>query len=169
MVHVKLCNNWAYSPEPFPAYRIWLYYGSNKNQQKTLPCKVSPDEKGVLPRNLFRVIKTEKGTIMVVSGSDTTNRCLLMVGCSEGFRGGVSIASCDGEILSQCYASSATEGYMSVAVILNVGQKIVFHRTGRGIDQYIEYTFNGTNVKEAGYTNQEYAQAADTSDDYVSL
>lgn len=160
MKHVKICSHWGYKTEPFSAFSIELYFGRNKNQRKTIPCKVTPDEKGILPEGEFTIIKTrEKGTIMIVPGKDVTNRCLLMVGCSEGFRGSVSITKCDGEILSECYAGAACEGYISATVILKKDEQIVFHSTGRRTNNYVEYTFNGSDVIQKVYSAEEYTQA----------
>lgn len=113
----------------------------------------------LLPEGKFRVIKTrEKGTIMVVPGEDNTNRCLLFVGCEGGFRGGVSIveSGTTGVILKEASAGNRCESTLEVIALLEVGQSVVFHTSGRRTDEVYTYTWNGTEVVKTHFSAEEW-------------
>jgi len=118
--------------------------------------------KATLPTLLegrFRVIKTkEKGTIMVVPGEDNTNRCLLFIGCSGGFRGGVSIVSegTTGSLIKQCSAGNACESSITAIVLLEVGQSIAFHSSGRRTNEVYLHTWDGTKVEAKHFSKSEW-------------
>ena len=112
-----------------------------------------------LPEGKFRVIKTkEKGTILVVPGSDDTNRCLLFVGCAGGFRGGVGVISngTTGTILKECSAGNACESSTEVIVLLEVGQSVGFHTSGRRTNEVYLYTWNGAEVEKKHFSKSEW-------------
>ena len=120
------------------------------------------DLKAGLPTLLegrFRVIKTkEKGTILLVPGSDDTNRCLLFVGCAGGFRGGVSTIKdgTTGTILKECSAGNNCESSVEVIVILEVGQSVAFHTSGRRTNEVYLYTWNGAEVEKKHFSKSEW-------------
>jgi len=113
----------------------------------------------ILPESKFRVIKTrEKGTILVVSGDDTSNRCLLFVGCAGGFRGGVSILAdgTTGNLLKECSAGNNCESSTEAVILLDVGQSIAFHSQGRRTDEVYVYTWDGDEVLQRHYSKSEW-------------
>jgi hypothetical protein len=113
----------------------------------------------ILPEGKFRVIKTkEKGTILVVPGSDDTNRCLLFVGCAGGFRGGVSVVheGTTGSLLKECSAGNNLESSVEVIALLDIGQSVAFHTSGRRTNEVYVYTWNGTSVEKKHYSAEEW-------------
>jgi hypothetical protein len=113
----------------------------------------------ILPENEFRVIKTrEKGTILVVSGKDDTNRCLLFVGCAGGFRGGVSLVPEDttGTILKECSAGNNCESSITVIALLEAGQTVAFHTSGRRTNEVYTHTWTGKEVEAKHFTAEEW-------------
>jgi hypothetical protein len=112
----------------------------------------------------FKVIKTrEKGTIMIVPGVDTTDRCLLMVGCSGGFRGYASLVddATDAQILKKCQASSACDSRIAIIAMLDREQSVVFHSTGRRNNNLVQYTWNGNEIEKKIYTASEWKAKKD--------
>ena len=112
-----------------------------------------------LPEGKFRIIKTkEKGTILIVPGSDDTNRCLLFIGCKGGFRGGESIVQegTTGQLLKQCSAGNNCESSTEAIVLLEVGQSIAFHTFGRRTDEVYLYTWNGTEMENKHFSIDEW-------------
>lgn len=112
-----------------------------------------------LPENQFQVIKTkEKGTLMIVSGEDTTNRCLLMVGCSGGFRGGESVleSGTTASILKNCSAGNNCESRTEVVALLEVGQSVAFHTYGRRTDDVHLYTWDGVEIACKDFSKEEW-------------
>jgi len=113
-----------------------------------------------LPDNQFRVIRTRDGTIMIVDGEDTTNRCLLFVHCRGGFRGGVDLLKDEGgttaTLLAVCAASNACESTMAVAALLDVGQQVVFRSYGRRTDEVRAYKWDGISLTETVYPYKEW-------------
>ncbi|MDO8469704.1 MAG: hypothetical protein Q7S84_01640 [bacterium] len=125
-----------------------------------------------LPEGKFLVIKTkEKGTILVVPGEDKTNKCLLFAGCAGGFRGGVGIveSGTTGTILKQCSAGNNCESSIEVIAVLEVGQSVAFHTSGRRTNEVYVHTWNGTVVETKHYSTEEWntrnAVAAPSLDD----
>lgn len=121
--------------------------------------KLESNQFKLLPEGQFRIIKTkEKGTILVVPGSDNTNRCLLFVGCAGGFRGGVGLIKegTTGTVLKECSASNACESSIEVIALLEVGQSITFHTSGRRTDEVYQYTWDGTQVVKKHYSAEEW-------------
>ncbi len=115
----------------------------------------------ILPENSFRVIKTrEKGTLMVVSGEDTTNRALMFIGCAGGFRGGVSLVAegTTGQVLKTCHAGNNCESAIEVIALLEVGQSVAFHSSGRRTDEVHVFTWDGTQVNQQHYSAAEWAE-----------
>lgn len=112
-----------------------------------------------LPEGKFKVIKTkEKGTILVIPGEDRTNRCLLFVGCSSGFRGGETVLQngTTANILKTCSDGNAFESRTEVIALMEVGQAVAFHTYGRRTNEVYVYTWDGTEIKEAHYSKSEW-------------
>ena len=112
-----------------------------------------------LPEGEFRVIKTkEKGTILVVPGEDKTNRCLLFVGCTGGFRGGVGVVKdgTTGSLLKECSAGNNCESRAEVIALLESGQSVAFHTSGRRTDEVYLYTWSGSEVEKQHFSYEEW-------------
>lgn len=171
MKHFILDNSFKYSEEPFPAFRSELVYGRNKRDFEFLPTKVQPDEEGILPEGEFRLIETkEKKTLLVVPGADTTNRALVFVGESEGFRGSCGIHDdTTAKVLKRCHAGNATGGRIEVVALLEVGQKLIFYSTGRRNNDVTIHEFDGHEIKSTTYTKSEYQAFKDELEDYEIL
>lgn len=155
-----MSSEWKWSTDPFSAFRVKLVYGRNKHDRKFLPVAqgIVPEEE-ILPEGKFRVIKTKaKGTILIVPGKDDTSRCLLFIGCAGGFRGGVGVVyeATTGKILKECSAGNACESSVEVIVLLDVGQSICFHSTGRGVNSFQLHTWNGSKIKTSRYSKEEW-------------
>lgn len=154
-----------------------LYIGTDKAAAEAAKAKFDAEQKAknpeiswaptadlkagppTLPEGKFRVIKTkEKGTILVVPGSDDTNRCLLFVGCAGGFRGGVSVVQegTTGSLLKECSAGNNCESSVEVIALLDVGQSVAFHTSGRRTNEVYVYTWNGTSVEKKHYSAEEW-------------
>ena len=150
-----------------------LYSGADKAAAEAAKAKYETEKKAAggygyaelkatpptLPENQFRVIKTkEKGTILVVPGSDDTNRCLIFVGCAGGFRGGVGLVSEDttGSIIKECSAGNNCESSIEVIALLEVGQSVAFHTSGRRTNEVYQYTWDGTQVVKKHYSAEEW-------------
>ena len=133
-----------------------VYDEQNKGSWKTANLQATQP---TLPEGKFKVIKTkEKGTILVIPGEDKTNRCLLFVGCSGGFRGGESVLQ-DGTtatILKTCSAGNNCESRTEVIVLMEVGQTVAFYTYGRRTNEVYLYTWDGTEVKETHYSKSEW-------------
>jgi hypothetical protein len=171
MKHFRLDGSFEYSEEPFPAFRSRLVYGRNKRDFEFLPTKVQPDEEGILPEGQFRLIETrEKKTLLVVPGTDTTNRALVFVGASEGFRGSCGLRDdTTAKILKKCYAGNATSGRVEVIALMEVGQRLIFYSTGRRNNDVIVHEFNGQEIESTTYTKDEYQVLEDEPEDYEIL
>jgi hypothetical protein len=171
MKHIMMSSAWEFGTDPFPAYRANLVYGRNKRDREFLPVKdvipmtqytVTADLKAglpTLPDGKFRVIKTkEKGTLLVVPGSDDTNRCLLFVGCAGGFRGGVGVISdgTTGTMIKECSAGNNCRSSTEVIVLLEVGQSVAFHTSGRHTNEVYLYTWNGVEVEKKHFSKSEW-------------
>lgn len=120
----------------------------------------------VLPTGQFRIIKTrDKGTILVVPGADDSRRCLLFVSCKGGFRGGVSISSgdTDGQVIMECSAGNACDSRVDAAAILDVGQRVVFHATGRRCNEYISYAWDGARIDRSVVPAEEWRARAEVA------
>ena len=117
----------------------------------------------ILPEGKFRVIKTkDKGTILVVPGEDKSNRVLIFVGCTGGFRGGVGVIGdgTNGTILKECAAGNNCESSAEVIVLLEVGQSIAFHASGRRTNEVYLYTWNGKEVEKKHFSKSEWDNRA---------
>lgn len=133
--------------------------GTGYSSLRKYPAEMKAVGQPTLPEGQFRVIKTkEKGTILVVPGSDDTNRCLLMVGCTGGFRGGVSLLQegTTGQIIKSCSAGNACESSIEVIALLDVGQSVGFHTSGRGTNEVYVHTWDGTQVVKKHFSIKEW-------------
>jgi len=113
----------------------------------------------ILPEGKFRVIKTkEKGTLLVVPGNDDTNRCLLFVGCSGGFRGGVGLVGdgTTGTVLKSCSAGNNCDSSIEVIALLEAGQSVAFHTFGRRTNEVYVYTWDGAKVEKKHFSKSEW-------------
>lgn len=131
-------SKWAFGAEPFEAFRCQLVFGRNKRDFKMIPCKAATGGDGLLPEGGFKVIKTKaKGTIMIVPGTDSSDRVLWMGGVNDGFRGSSKIlmTHTTATILHVVQACSAVAGRTEVAAILSPGEQIAFHSIGRRTDE----------------------------------
>jgi hypothetical protein len=129
----------------------------------------------VLPQGRFRIIKTKaKGTIMVVPGLETSDRCLLFVGCKGGMRGGVSLVemSTSSQVLKKCQARSACYSQVELVALMSKGETVVFHSYGRYNNHFVEYTWDGQDIKKVLYPKAEWElrrsmEAPDVEGDFL--
>ena len=152
-----------------------LYNGIDKSEAEKAKADFDAAEKAKVPQSWiraemkttlptllegrFQVIKTkEKETIMVVPGEDSTNRCLLFIECSGGFRGDVGIISdgTTGTILKKCSAGNACDSSITVIVLLDVGQSVAFHSTGRRTNEVYLHTWDGEKVEAKHFSKAEW-------------
>jgi len=117
-------------------------------------------------RDTFRIIKTKaKGTIMVVPGSDKTDRCLLFVGAKGGFRGDVFVfqkeTTCN--VLVECFAGNACDSSFHVIALLEKGESIAFHSVGRRTNHVYVYTWNGKEVNKRTLAYKEWESEQEMS------
>jgi hypothetical protein len=165
MRHVNLSlREWVWSTDPFPAYRVSLWYGRNQWDKKFIGVNnITPDESGTLPQDAFHIVKTKEGTIVLTAGKDTTSRCLLFVGCGGGFRGGVEILdeATTGRVLMVCSASNACQDEMQIAALLDVGQSVGFYSHGRRTNDVIVHTWDGSQVQTKCWTRRQWDRRND--------
>jgi hypothetical protein len=106
-----------------------------------------------LPENRFKVIKTEKrGTILVVPSEDFSDRCLIFVGCSGGYEGGVSLLGKDttATILKMYFVGNEYESRIETIALMDVGQKVAFHIYSKLCGQLIyDVTWTGESYVES--------------------
>lgn len=166
MRHVNFSRNWKWSEEPFPAYRCQLIYGGNKRAMEFLPVKdVIPDD-SELPEGKFKVIKTkQKGTIMVVPGTDDTPRCLGFVEAFAGYRGSCDIVdeSTTATIIKKARMHNACDGCTAVVAIFEPGQKVTFYTNGRRKNNIIIFEWIGGELIRTEMTKDEFLSCS-TSD-----
>ena len=150
-------------PDKAAAEMVKVKYDTEKKAEKSdsswTPTADMKEGLPTLPEGRFCVIKTkEKGTIIVVPGSDDTNRCLLFVGCAGGFRGGVAVIQdgTTGTILKECSAGNNCESSCEVIAILAIGQSVVFHSSGRRTNEVYQYTWNGAEVEKKHFSKSEW-------------
>jgi hypothetical protein len=94
MKHVTLGKKWSFTSNPFDKFATAQVYGRNKQDRAFISTKVLPNEEGILKEGSFKVIKTkEKGTILIVPGSDNSKKILLFSDVEGGFRGGCGLLS----------------------------------------------------------------------------
>lgn len=138
---------------------------SASGSQPRKPWATITESKPTLPEGGFRLITTkEKGTKMIVSGSDTTDDLLLFVGCKDGYRGGSKILAeaTTGEVVMSCQAGNATDGQIEVVARLKPGQTIGFYTYGSDGSVVIQHTWDGSELKTETYSKPEW-------DAYVEL
>lgn len=166
---MKFFNNnfrygWKFSSEPFPAFRAALCFGRNKNATDWLPVDpavpVVETEEGEirLVDDNFQVALTTEGKPAVVPGKDDSRRCLLLTSCEGGFRGGVSLLDegTTARILTVASAGNACDSEIVVAALLDEGQSVVFHATGRRFDRVYVYTWDGDSLESKSCSKEEY-------------
>lgn len=146
----------GFSTEPFAAFRCDISYGRNKKDFAFLPCTIAGGE---LENGKFKVIKTQaKGTIMIVEGEDTTDKILLFVGISDGFRGssGIEEKGEEVQIIAQSQASNACDGQSEYICIIPEGSSISLYSRGRRTDYIVEYTNKEGQLVETRYERSEW-------------
>lgn len=140
MKHIMHHTGWQFSDTPFPAFRVHLVFGRNKKDFAFIPTLVKPLD-GLLPEGKFRVIRTrKKGTIIIIPGEDVTDRALVMIGYSGGFRGGVYLDESTARILRVAQASNACESGLEVAALMKPGERLVVRRYGRRLREVVVCT-----------------------------
>jgi hypothetical protein len=152
-------SQWKFSSDPFDAFRIKLWYGRNKHDTQFLATKVAPDDNGILPEGLFKVIKTrEKGTILVVPGEDATGRILFFQTDKGGFRGYVRIEEefSTATILKRASAASACESGLGTVAVFQMGEELHVEIEGRYAHIMKVYRHNGTEIVSTEYEYSEY-------------
>ena len=90
--------SWHWSLEPFPAYR-----GESHSYRAFLACA-----KSYVPESFSKIIKTAKGTNLVVPCPEKEDEKILLVTALSGFRGRFSNikAECENEIAERVYEGS---------------------------------------------------------------
>ncbi|MDO8469703.1 MAG: hypothetical protein Q7S84_01635 [bacterium] len=164
MKHIMLSQGWSFGTDPFPAFRSSMSYGHNQNDREFIGVNGAvPSADGVLPENIFKVVKTKEDAILIVAGEDTTPRCLLFVGSTGGFRGDVSIfdEATTGKVLKVCSAGNACDSGIEVAAILDISQSVAFHKTGRNENQVDVYTWNGVAIESKTWSKRAWDRRND--------
>jgi hypothetical protein len=114
-------------------------------------------EAPTLPDGKFYVGTTAKGTVAIFGGSDDTNRCLLHVRVTDGYRGSSKLVASGGvKLVAYAEARAACDGACEGLYILEVGQTVVAHRVGRRVDEVLEYRWDGNEVVTTRYTGAEW-------------
>jgi len=162
---MKFINNdpqygWSFSDS---AFRSTLCFGRNKHAEGWLP--VDPavpvvETEGVnrLVDGEFRVALTTGGKPAVVPGTDDSRRCLLLTSCEGGFRGDVSLleSGTTARILTVASAGNACDSKIVVAALLDEGQSVAIHATGRRFDRVYVHTWDGDTLESKSYSKEEY-------------
>lgn len=180
MKHLILSKFWAFEPYPHPRYVCDLCFGKNKWDKGFIFLKAFyPDNftpfdptdikqkmafghldhtKFTLPEGKFQLIKNKDGQIWAIPGEDKSDRILAFLGCSSGFRGGISILRdhTTANILIEVSAGNALESRVEVAAIFSPGDKIVFHSTGRRHNEIIIYEYTREGIKNSSLSKEEF-------------
>lgn len=98
----------------------------------------------ILPEGAFRLICVD-GTVVVVPGADTTDRCLLFVGCYAGFGRSQSLLEegTTGRIVKHCAPDEEYRLSIEAIALLEVGQTVAFRITESEVHLY---TWTGEQV-----------------------
>jgi len=116
--------------------------------------------KGTLPEGKFQVIKAkEKGTVLIVPGTDSTNRVLLMAGGGGGFRGSIGLdkGATTAKIIAWADAGNALDSGCAFAAILEPGQQVILIGDGRDGSFVVQFLFDGETVKKERFTPKEWS------------
>jgi len=122
---------------------VALKHGAEKAQVQVV--------RALLPDHLFRVVRTKKGTVLVVPGEDKSDRAFAFLGCVSGFRGGVGVEEATCNVLLTARVGFRLWAGVEVVAIFEPGQSLTFHRTGRREDEYVRYTWDGATLKKDVY------------------
>lgn len=112
----------------------------------------------ILPEGAFRLI-WKNGKVAVASGQDTTDRCLLFVGCYAGYGRSQSLleAGTTGSIVTLCPAGEEGQSSTEAIALLDVGQALAFLIAGeRTTDEVHLYTWTGEEVEFKVFVGKEW-------------
>ena len=121
--------NWRVVNDPFLKIQCDLIFGRNKRDKCFIPLVGLSD---LSDGQFVSVSKNARGTnVIKPSVADDTTDILLFTTIEGGFRGGVTIYNNGGTIIAQAAASAACESAISLAVVLEDSQEIIFQEYGR--------------------------------------
>ena len=122
------CLNGRIVDEPFKKVQSDLVFGRNKRSRAFIPLVgLTQLEDG----DFISVSKNANGTNLLKPSKTDDGSVLVFTTIEGGFRGGISMVSCNGTIIAEASAGAACESAISVAVVLADKQEIVFRETGR--------------------------------------
>ena len=135
-VKVKFCNahtkglNWRFLTDPFPKIQSDLIFGRNKRARVFIPLVGITS---LSDNDVIALAKNAKGTHIITIPTPNVNpsAILLFATIEGGFRGGVRKFNVGGTIIAEAAASAACESAISLAVVLEDNQEIIFQESGR--------------------------------------
>ena len=135
-VKVKFCNaktkglNWRIVTEPYYKVQSDLIFGRNKRDKCFIPLVGMND---LRDNDCVSLVKNSKGTNLITIPTPNVNpsAILLFTTIEGGFRGGVRLYNNGGNIIAEAAASAACESAISLAVVLEDNQEIIFQEYGR--------------------------------------
>jgi hypothetical protein len=128
-----------------------------------------------MPEGKFRLIKTKaKGTLMIVPGSDTTNRAIVFCGISAGFRGSCGLLkiteefpdNTSAQVMKRCSAGNATDARNEFVFLVEAGQKIVLYSKGRRTNSVVCHSWDGDVLTTTEYQRSEWEALQQAQEDF---
>ena len=174
MKHVIMSDGWAFCTGSMRGYGCRHYNLEREGEFVFLHVEggVTPSASG-LPENAFQIAKVNHGygdnEIVIRRGQDTTNRCLLFVGCKvepgeEALIFDLGGAT-TGALIKQCKWDGQLLRVMEAIVLLNLGEKISFmvgpftfksKVQNPRLIQIHTYVWNGAEIKEEVMSKDEW-------------
>ena len=152
-VKVKFFNahtkglNWRIVNEPFTKVQSDLIFGRNKRDRAFIPLVGIRD---LRDNDCVSLTKNDKGTNLITIPTPNVNPSAILIFATieGGFRGGVRKFNVGGTIIAEAAASAACESAISLAVVLEDNQEIIFQEYGRyGTFYHIFINQNGNAIK----------------------
>ena len=139
--------NWRIVSEPFVKIQTDLIFGRNKRDRAFIPLVGIRD---LRDNDCVSLTKNVKGTNLITIPTPNVNPSAipLFATIEGGFRGGVRKFNVGGTIVAEAAASAACESAISLAVVLEDNQEIIFQETGRyGTFYHTFFNENGSLAK----------------------
>lgn len=120
--------------------------------------EIRVEREWTLEDHSFKVVKTQKGTIKIVSGEDTTDRALIFLGQKAGFRGGCEILEekTTATLLKKVGAGNALKGELQAAFIFAPGERVVISSYGRHTNNIAIHEWNGREIVTRHLSREEF-------------
>ena len=180
MYHHNQNEDWAFMPSngnTAGGFQVKIHLGRDSNQQdRERLCVHGPIalEQGAgaakLAAGKFRIKRSRRGTIGITAEPGTTagndERCLLTSSEVSGPFGAVAVLKdgTTGTLIKRASARNTRGEKVAFAAILEVGEAIAVRRRGRGMDEVVQYVWNGRSIDRNVYAASEWEIRSDSTD-----